>query len=130
MPRRTARPFGQSITAQRGMSMLMTLLLIGMLYQWTRNPATWQWLAAADDDAPVVRAPEAKDAPAENKAKPKVVENIVPGPNDLVADEVAKFKEKLPLVTDNTPLKPREMSAYWQLMGWARTEPIKQFEKR
>lgn len=139
--RHRVRPYGQSITGHRGFSLLMALMLIGMLYQWSREPATWQWMADAkeDDAAVVVQAPVAKNAADKEAADPKgavaaakaeSTEKVVPGPNDLDAKEMASFRKKLPLLKDEADLMPREMYSYYQLLGWARTEPIKKLEQR
>lgn len=144
--RHRVRPYGQSITGHRGFSLLMALMLIGMLYEFTSQPATWQWLAEAEDEVPVAAqspvadaAPVAKTgankaAPTEKAAaapaKPESTEKVVPGPNDLDAEEIASFRKKLPLLKDEADLMPREMYSYYQLLGWARTEPIKKLEQR
>jgi hypothetical protein len=120
MHRRLARPYGSSVPATRLFSLLFALVLIWMLYERMRDPNTWVWLANANDDAPALPAP----------AEPAAPETIVPGPNDLDADELAEFRNQTPLIADRAPLKAREMPMYWQLMAWSRTQPFRDLEQR
>jgi hypothetical protein len=119
----------------------MALMLVGMLYNWSSRPEMWAWLATAeeaqaDEAKPAAPVEKPKAEPAQQgdeaaKAKPAAPpETIVPGKNDLDAEEVADFKSKLPLVSDKTALRPREMPLYWKLMAWSRTEPFKKLEER
>jgi hypothetical protein len=57
-------------------------------------------------------------------------EIVIAGPNDLDDEEAARSAELLGLVTDGSPLKPREMPAYWQLMQWSQTAPSAELEQR
>lgn len=67
-------------------------------------------------------------------AEPPVIahdpEIVIAGPNDLDDEEAARSAELLGLVTDGTPLKPREMPAYWQLMQWTQTASSAELEPR
>lgn len=160
MRRYQVRPYGHSISGSRTLSLLMTLAAIWMLYSWVRQPATWNWLAEAgetDDIGPSAREPrvqvpggpgaaaateaapkdaakDGKSGPADSKAKDaaeqQVKEVVVPGPNDTDPEAMKDFKSKLELLTDRAPLRGREMSLYWKLMEWCRTEPIKSLEAR
>ena len=127
MHRRIVRPFGSSIPASRGLSMLLALAVLWVTYQTVREPATWRWLATQSDDA--VAAQVAIES-AETEPPVAVKEVVVPGPNDLDPAAMAEFKSREELITDRTDLRPREMIAYWQLMAWSRTESFEEFEKR
>jgi hypothetical protein len=120
MRRYTPRPYGGSVSGMRLVSMLMAILVLWMLYNRLNDPATWR--AFAEGREPVgtqVTAPI-----------PSVPEIIIPGPNDLDQEEVASIKELFELVTDKSPLKSREMDAYWRLMDWSRTQSFSELEKR
>ena len=124
MRRRTVRPFGSSISASRAMSMLVGLAVLWVMYDTIRQPATWGWLAAGEDDL-LAQAPVAPAAGAE-----LLDENVSPGPNDLDPEALKHFQEIAELITDKTKLHSREMMAYWQLLGWSRTQPFAEFEQR
>lgn len=134
MRRHQVRPYGQSITGSRTLSLLMSLCAIWMLYSWVRQPATWKWLDEGDDQlvqAPV--DPAVKGAPGAAAAGAKPVlekETIVPGPNDLDPQAMKDFKVAQELIKDHTELRVREMALYWRLIGWSRTEPFKKLESR
>ena len=123
MRRFRSRPYGQSVRPSRLVSMLFAVAILWMLYERFRDPSTWRSLLDLKDDTTVAAAVE----PA---AIPEDPEVIAPGPNDLDEEEVARSKERLDLVTDKTPLKPREMHAYWQFMQWSQTESSAELEKR
>jgi hypothetical protein len=123
MRRFSSRPYGQSVRPSRLVSMLFAVAILWMLYERFRDPSTWRSLLDLKDDTTVAAAVE----PAPIAEDPEV---IVPGPNDLDDEEVARSKERLDLVTDKTPLKPREMHAYWQFMQWSQTESSAELEKR
>ncbi len=125
MRRRTVRPFGSSVTASRGLSMLVGLAVLWVVYDAIRQPAAWHWLAANDDD--MVQAPV---VPAAGQVPQSLDENVSPGPNDLDPEAFAHFQEIAELITDKSKLQPREMFAYWQLLGWSRTQPFAEFEQR
>jgi hypothetical protein len=122
MHRRVVRPFGASIPARRVLSLLLALGVVGMLYDASRRPATWRWLAAGQEGEVRVQAA----APA---AEP-IPETVVPGPNDLDPDEMTEFHRYEELLTNRAELRPREMLPYWQLMGWSRTQSFGELEKR
>ncbi|MES2793460.1 MAG: hypothetical protein V4719_27860 [Planctomycetota bacterium] len=129
MHRKIVRPYGQSITSTRALSLLMMLALLWMLYDWTRNPVTWKWLATAKEvqaEDSAVPSEIAKDRKRRAPAK----EVIVPGPNDLDPDAVKDFQRRKELLSDRTELRPREMMLYWDLMKWSRTESLQTQEKR
>ncbi|RLS59382.1 MAG: hypothetical protein DWH91_00285 [Planctomycetota bacterium] len=120
MRRRIARPFGSSIPATRTLSLLVSMAVIGALYSTAREASSWRWLE--------VQAEEAGTAPAPPPAAS--AETIVAGPNDLDPAEFAKFMSLDELVSDRTQLRQREMIAYWQLVGWSRTQSQADLEKR
>src|SRR5688500_18228641 len=97
MHRRIVRPFGSSIPATRGFSLLLMLIVLGMLYNTIRQPAMWRFLADRDDEAVRLQV-----APAALPAEPPVEEVIVPGPNDLDPDTMTEFKRYAELITDRT----------------------------
>ena len=120
MRRYSARPYGGSVTGLRIVSMLMAILVLWMLYNRLNDPATWR--AFADD-----KEPASAQLPT---GIPSAQETIIPGPNDLDEVEVASIQELFELVTDKSPLKSREMDAYWRLMDWSRTQSFAELEKR
>lgn len=126
MRRRTVRPFGSSIPTSRALTMLVGLAVLWVLYDSIRQPAAWNWLAASEDDM-LAQAPL---VPVVNPDQAPWVETVVPGPNDLEPEVLADFHSRDELILDRTALRPREMIAYWQLLGWARTQPFAEFEQR
>src|SRR5262245_37741020 len=114
MRRNSIRPYGQSMSGMRLISMLMATLVLWMLYDRLKDPPTWRAIA---DDREIRPAKEPRPEAAER------IENLVPGPNDQDQDEVAKVNQLFDAVTDRAPLKPREMEAYWRLLDWSRTQP-------
>jgi len=121
MHRKIARPYGQSTSMMRLVSMLMALLVLGALYERLRDPSTWKMFA--DDKS----ASEAVPTETVAQSEPELV---VPGPNDEDEAEVAAIQEFFELVTDKSILKPREMDAYWRLMDWSRTVPFDELKQR
>lgn len=126
MRRRSVRPFGSSIPAARALSMLVGLAVLWVLYDSIRQPAAWNWLAASEDDL-LVQVPA---GPAAMPDPELWQETVVPGPNDLEPEVLADFHSRDALILDRTALRPQEMIAYWQLLGWARTQPFAEFEQR
>lgn len=120
MRRHRSRPYGLAPRPTRIVGLLMALGVLWLLYDRFRDPATWKVLFDLKDDA-VVNAQVGEQAPAPAAAAP-VAEVIEPGPNDTDEEEVADAAASFELVADRAPLKPREMHAYWRLMGWTRTE--------
>mgnify|MGYP000204834030 CR=1 FL=1 len=125
MHRKIVRPFGSSIPASRGLSMLLALAVLWVTYQTVREPATWRWLAMPNDDSMAAQV-----AIGSAEAQVAAEEVVVPGPNDLDPAAMAEFQSREELITDRTELRPREMIAYWQLMAWSRTQSFEEFEKR
>lgn len=120
MPRRLPRPFGVSISATRMVSLVMLLAVLWVMYDRIRDPATWHWLAPPSADINPATAPVTAGPP----------EEIIPGPNDLDEDAAGLMQTRLKAVTDGTPLRTRDMPAYWQLMAWSRTQPLRELERR
>lgn len=111
------------------MSLLMTLAVLGALYNQVRDPNMWRWLAPGREARADVGAPA---APAEPK-KPSTEflrETIVEGPNDLDDGQMVDFKAMCRVIEDKKPLKNYEMPAYWKLAKWSRTQPFDQLEAR
>lgn len=113
------RPFGQSLGLSRAWSCLLLLILVGMLYSQLRQPGMWSWLATG---APA----EAESAASRSPATPEV---IVAGPNDQDPVEVAALQDELAVMEQRTPLRYREMAAYWRLLGWSRTRSSQDLEQ-
>lgn len=131
MRRRLARPYGHTLPPARGLSLLMGLLVIGMLYQRAKEPQFWLWLTneSRADSADVDESAKPKESlPTPNSPLP-TSENIVPGPNETDPDELTQLRSSLKAVLDRQPLQDVDMSAYWQLMRWSRTRPIAELEK-
>jgi hypothetical protein len=128
MRRHLIRPYGQSISTMRALSLLMLLVLLWMMYGWIRNPAIWSWMARAEEGQQSIDVdeptPATGDAP---NPQIKAVEKIVPGRND---QDRESLKSRLELVTDKAPLRPGEMPIYWKLMEWSRTESFEGLKAR
>lgn len=123
MRRSAVRPFGVSVRPTRLLSMLAVIVLLGVMYERTKDPAMWQRLLDLNDEAPLaIPLPQPQSAP--------FTESITPGPNDTDESEVAASKELFELVVDRMQLKPREMHAYWRLMTWSRTQPFESLKQR
>lgn len=121
MRRKSARPYGQSTSMMRLVSMIMALAVLWALYRQFKDPSMWRILF----DRPEV--------PSQEEIQPKLttdVETVIDGPDDRNEDEAAEIETLFELVTDKTPLKTREMEAYWKLMEWSRSQPFTEFEKR
>ncbi|MFO1004388.1 MAG: hypothetical protein U0929_00395 [Planctomycetaceae bacterium] len=131
MRRRRVRPFGTSIPASRGFSMLIGLAVLWVLFDTMRQPAHWNWLAADDGDAAVITAvPRAPGEKTADLSSPSPRETVVPGPNDLDPAVMAEFTAREELITDMTKLRPREMFAYWDLLSWSRSQSFAELEQR
>ena len=131
MRRRLARPYGHALPPLRGLSLLMGLLVIGMLYQRAKEPQFWSWLTneSRADSADVDESAQPKESLPTPRTALVTSENITPGPNETDADELAQLRSSLKVVLDRQPLQDVDMSAYWQLMRWSRTRPIAELEK-
>ena len=127
MPRKIVRPYGQSITSMRALSLLMMLGLLWMMYDWARTPSNWRFLADDRGDAVSIAPVDAKAKESTPKLPPEV---IIPGPNELDPEEIKEFEKKRLMIADRTKLLGREMWAYWRMMGWALSEPMQKLEKR
>jgi len=103
--------------------MLVGLAVLWFLFDTLRQPANWNWLSANEDSVAAVAA-------GAGGAQAPFVETVVPGPNDLDPEVFADFQSREELITDRSALRPREMIAYWQLLGWSRTQAFPDFEKR
>lgn len=131
MRRRLARPYGHALPPARALSLLMGLFVLGMLYQRAKEPQFWSWLTneSRADSADVDESAKPKEPlPTPNSQLP-TSENIIPGPNETDADELAKLRTNLKAVQDRQVLQNFDMPAYWQLMRWSRTRPIAELEK-
>lgn len=124
MRRKRVSPYGLSIRPTRLLSGVFAVAVLWMLYGRLKDPATWRVLFDMKDDVPVAaeQVPVLQQAPA--------AEVVVPGPNDLDEAEVAAAQEMFQLVTDKSPLAPREMHAYWRLLTWSRTMPLAELQRR
>lgn len=129
MSRRRVSTYGSTFSGARVMSLLMTLAVLGALYNQVRDPNMWRWLAPGREARADVGVPA---APAEPK-KPSTEflrETIVEGPNDLDDGQMVDFKAMCRVIEDKKPLKNYEMPAYWKLAKWSRTQPFDQLEAR
>lgn len=131
MRRRLARPYGHTLPPARAISLLMGLLVIGMLYHRAKEPQFWRWLTneSRADSADLDASANQKNSLPTSPSPLPTSENIVPGPNETDADELAKLRSNLKAVQDRQPLQNFDMPAYWQLMRWSRTRPIAELEK-
>lgn len=121
MRRRSVRPFGQSTSITRLLSMVMALAVLWALYRQVKDPALWRTLFDQPKQSTPVETKPVVEAEAEQ---------ITSGPDDRDEDEFAKAEVLFDLVTDKAPLKTREMEAYWKLMEWSRTQPFAEFSRR
>lgn len=131
MRRRLARPYGHSVPPSRGLSLLMALVVIIMLYQRVKEPHFWYWLTneSRADSVDAAESASPQNSLATRHSQLATPENLVPGPNETDADELAKMQSSFKAVQDRQPLQDFEMSAYWQLMRWSRTRSFAEFEK-
>lgn len=113
-------------------SLLMLLVVMGMMYARARDPDTWRWIAAdssattrptepANQDSPALAKPAKSDS---SPALADLNETVVDGPNETDPEEQEAFNEAAQAVSDNQPLLPEEMFAYWRLFDWARASPF------
>ncbi len=121
MRRKQPRPYGVTLRPTRLVSLVLAVAVLWVLYLRLKDPATWRILFDLKDKSAAVE-------PLQTVAP--IREDIVPGPNDSDEQEVVAANELFQLVNDKTPLKPREMFAYWRLMAWARTEPFTKLLER
>lgn len=121
MRRFSSRPYGQSVRPTRLISMLFGVVVLWLLYERFKDPATWRSLLDLKDE-PI--------AAVESTTNPIDPETIIPGPTELNDEEVDRSLEALNLVTDRSPLKPREMHAYWQFMQWSQASSSTELEMR
>jgi hypothetical protein len=120
MRRFHVRPYGPSIGPTRIISLLIASAVLWLLFSRLRDPATWRILFELKDEEPVAAKP----------LESQFHETTIAGPNDRNHEEWNRAKEMLQLVTDKSPLKPREMHAYWRLMTWSRTESFDDLRNR
>ena len=131
MRRRQARPYGHTVPPTRLLSLLMGLAVMGLVYQRVKEPQFWRWLTneSRAEDADVADSANQKNSLPTPHSPLPTSENIVPGPNETDADELAKLRSNLKVVQDRVALQDFDMSAYWQLLRWSRTRPIAELEK-
>ena len=132
MRRRLAHPYGRTVPPTRLLSLLMGLAVMGVVYQRVKEPQFWSWLtneSRADTAADVSESASQMDSLATRHSPLTTLENLVPGPNETDADELAKWRSNLKAVQDRVALQDFDMPAYWQLMRWSRTRPIAELEK-
>lgn len=122
MRRTRVRPYSVSARPTRLLSMVMAIAVLWIVYERIKDPVTWQRLLDLKEE-PVAAVP------AESSVTQQA-EHLVEGPNDLDEGQVATAAPMLELVTDKTPLKPREMHAYWRLLAWSRATPFAELRKR
>lgn len=130
MHRTRPHAYGISVRPTRMLSMLMVIVVLWMLFDRVKDPATWRVLLDAKEDVPIAAAQDTASAATSSEARPVEGAVVVPGPNDLDEQEAAQAQEMLQLVSDKTPLKPREMHAYWRLMTWSRTASFTELKQR
>ncbi len=123
MRRYKSRPYGLTSRPTRVLGLVMCLGVLWLLYERFRDPNTWKVLFDLKDDSGV-------EVQVSDRGPPVVDDVIVPGPSDLDEQELADSARAFELVTDRTALKPREMHAYWRLMGWSRTAPFVDQDRR
>lgn len=123
MRRYKSRPYGLATRPTRVLGLVMCLGVLWLLYDRVRDPSTWKVLFELKDDAVV-------DVQVSDRGPPAVAEAVVAGPSDVDEQELADAAQSFELVTDRTSLKPREMHAYWRLMGWSRTAPFAEQDLR
>jgi hypothetical protein len=111
--------------------MLIGLAVLWVLFDTMRQPAHWNWLAADEGEVnstPVDGAATGEKPGASRPPAPH--ETVVPGPNDLDPAAMAEFTAREELITDMTKLRSREMFAYWDLLGWSRSQSFADLEQR
>jgi hypothetical protein len=130
MRRHTARPFGMTIRPGRIVSLALLIVLLVMLFGRVKDPATWRILLDLKEEKSEVPSESALSEEPGDTAQNNLPEQIVAGRNDQDEQERAEVQTMLELVTDRTPLKSREMHAYWRLMQWSLTESFATLHQR
>ncbi len=110
--------------------MLLGLAVLWMFYDTARDPDTWTWLAARDQEVADLQIYKAPGTMLDNTTAAQQKETVIPGPNDLAPEEQERFKTHSGLVRDRTELMRREMTSYWQLMAWGRTQTFAELRQR
>lgn len=123
MHRRTVRPFGESMSNLRLISALMAMLVLWMLFHRLKDPDLWKVLVP--DSNPAVAQSDTVQRSLEN-----VPDVIVSHHDDRDPDEWAEIQGMFEFVTDRSPLKSREMDAYWRLMDWSRGQAFNDLQGR
>ena len=123
---------GGTPVIRRPAQMFFVIVILALIFIRARDPKTWSFLAPnADEDgaAAQVDAPEPKvvEQPKEVE-KPR--EEIIPGPTDASAEEMAAAQVQFSAMSDQSPLSAIDMPAYWRLMRWSRAQTFAEAEKR
>ncbi len=116
----------------RLMAMITFLIVLAMIYQRARDPATWRWLADENTDgAQSAAGPPDVARPAPDAKPPgERPETIIPAPIDTDPAEKQAAARLFEAVTDKTPLSVTEMPAYWRCMQWARAQSFADLARR
>src|SRR5689334_354118 len=107
MRRRTARPFGPTVSPTRIVSLLFAVALLYVFHDRAKDPDTWRRFTGE-------KVAEAEPTGAKGPDWAKIDANLIPGPNDRDPAEREKAEPLLDLVRDKSrdPLRPQEMAAY------------------
>lgn len=119
------RPAARTSPGRRGLSMVVALVVLLLLYSRAKDPATWRWLAPEAKSGAGTAGARDTDA-----ASAAVTESIVPGPSDLDREERDEAERQFQAVTDRTPLTGVDMPTYWRFMRWSRSQPLAEMEQR
>jgi len=124
--RRTAYRDQSGRLKARLFSMVLTLVIIGLLYNRAKDARTWAWLVSDSGSNEEVAAQVSPPPAAVEPAREEVLE----GPTDLDEGQRAEVAKLLAAVTDRQKLVDVEMPAYWRLLGWAQAQSFQELEKR
>lgn len=130
MPRRVVRPFGASVTATRGVSMLVGLVVLGLLYDTASKPRNWGWLSKEHKSDQIAASEITTSDPASFDNSAEQFDDTTDGKDDRAPGETERFTGNAGLVRDRTNLMRREMTAYWQLMEWSNAQTFNQMNQR
>ena len=116
----------------RMVSLIVTLVVLGLLIFKARDPSTWAWLTNEKEVAevkPVVQRVAAEKVG--DKSADKQPEGEPRGPTDLDVDEQAAAQEQFQAISDGAAGMAREeMPAYWRLFKWAESQSLAELQKR
>jgi hypothetical protein len=120
------RTIFQQGESRRLLFMLFLLVVLGFAIAHAGNPGTWRWLA--DDRR--AEAPSPVTAAVADRGLPRTAPEAKLGPTDEDSDEADAAREEFQALSDQKPLGPEEMPAYWRLMKWSKNQTFSEMRGR